>query len=121
MKDATAMPSASRVRAGAGASVRPVITRVLALAAMNAIFFFGLSGMLAWQAHLGAAWRKGHARLEFLRGELMPDGRGGRRVLPNADDASHQLRAAADSNALIVLPEGVHDYAEGDVVDVIPY
>ena len=75
----------------------------------------------AWQAHLGAAWRKGHARLEFLRGELMPDGRGGLRVLPNAADASHQLRAAADSNALIVLPEGVHDYAEGDVVDVIPY
>lgn len=37
----------------AGASVRPVVTRVLALAAMNAIFFFGLSGMLAWQAHLG--------------------------------------------------------------------
>lgn len=39
--------------ARAGASVRPVVTRVLALAAMNAIFFFGLSGMLAWQAHLG--------------------------------------------------------------------
>ncbi len=24
-------------------------------------------------------------------------------------------------STMIVLPEGVHDYAEGDVVDVIPY
>lgn len=36
-----------------GASVRPAATRVAALVGMNAIFFFGLSGMLAWQAHLG--------------------------------------------------------------------
>jgi membrane associated rhomboid family serine protease len=36
-----------------GASVRPVATRIAALAGMNALFFFGLSGMLAWQAHLG--------------------------------------------------------------------
>ncbi len=75
----------------------------------------------AWQARLGSAWRKGHARLEFLRGQLGPDGQGGLRVVPNAADASHQLRAAADSNALIVLPEGVRDYAEGEVVDVLPY
>ena len=75
----------------------------------------------AWQARLGSAWRKGHARLEFLRGHLAADGQGGLRVAPHADDASHQLRAAADSNALIVLPEGERDYAEGDVVDVLPY
>lgn len=75
----------------------------------------------AWQARLGSAWPKGHARLEFLRGQLAPDGQGGLRVLPNAADASHQLRAAADSNTLIVLPEGERDYAEGDVVDVLPY
>lgn len=36
-----------------GASVRPVATRIAALVGMNALFFFGLSGMLAWQAHLG--------------------------------------------------------------------
>jgi len=75
----------------------------------------------AWQARLGVAWRKEHARLEFLRGQLAPDGAGGLRVVPNAADASHQLRAAADSNALIVLPEGPRDYAEGDIVDVLPY
>lgn len=72
-----------------------------------------------WKAVLGAPWRKSHERLEFLRGWLAsaPDGR--LQVMPNAADASHQLRAAADSNALIVLPEGVHDYRAGDVVDVI--
>ncbi|KRA50589.1 gephyrin-like molybdotransferase Glp [Pseudoxanthomonas sp. Root630] len=75
----------------------------------------------AWQARLGAPWRKEHARLEFLRGQLAPDGTGGLRVLPNTADASHQLRAAADSNALIVLPEGARDYAAGDIVDVLPY
>ena len=72
-----------------------------------------------WKAVLAAPWRKTHERLEFLRGLLAsaPDGR--LQVTPNAADASHQLRAAADSNALIVLPEGAHDYRAGDVVDVI--
>jgi len=74
-----------------------------------------------WQARLGGDWRKAHARLEFLRGQLAPDGEGGLRVVPNAADASHQLRAAADSNALIVLAEGLRDYADGDIVDVLPY
>lgn len=72
-----------------------------------------------WRAALAAPWRKTHERLEFLRGWLdsAPDGR--LQVMPNAADASHQLRAAADSNALIVLPEGTRDYDMGDVVDVI--
>lgn len=33
--------------------VRPVVVRVLTLAALNAVFYIGLSGMLAWEAHLG--------------------------------------------------------------------
>jgi molybdopterin molybdochelatase len=72
-----------------------------------------------WKAVLGAPWKKQHERLEFLRGRLdsTPDGR--LQAMPNTADASHQLRAAADSNALIVFPEGAHDYRAGDVVDVI--
>lgn len=72
-----------------------------------------------WTAVLGAPWRKTHERLEFLRGRLtaMADGR--LQVMPNAADASHQLRAAADSDALIVLPEGARVFEAGDVVDVI--
>jgi len=72
-----------------------------------------------WKAVLTAPWRKTHARLEFLRGGLGSAADGRLQVTPNAADASHQLRAAADSNALIVLPEGAHDYRAGDVVDVI--
>ena len=44
------------------------------------------------------------------------------RVLP--DDPARlasALRAAADSNCLIVLPEGVADYAPGSLVEVVPY
>jgi molybdopterin molybdotransferase len=72
-----------------------------------------------WRAVLAAPWRKTHERLEFLRGwmDMAPDGRV--QVTPNAADASHQLRAAADSNALIVLPEGAREYRAGDVVEVI--
>ena len=71
------------------------------------------------KAVLRAPWRKTHERLEFLRGWLdgTPDGR--LLVMPNGADASHQLRAAADSNALIVLSEGARDYRAGDVIDVI--
>jgi rhomboid protease GluP len=37
----------------AGASVRPIYMRVAVLAGLNVVFYFGLGGMLAWQAHLG--------------------------------------------------------------------
>jgi membrane associated rhomboid family serine protease len=37
----------------AGVSERPVIIRVLVLAGINVAFFFGMDGMLAWEAHLG--------------------------------------------------------------------
>jgi membrane associated rhomboid family serine protease len=36
-----------------GASARPVVTRVLVLVGLNAAMFLALSGMLAWEAHLG--------------------------------------------------------------------
>ncbi|MCH6482196.1 molybdopterin molybdotransferase MoeA [Pseudoxanthomonas sp. LH2527] len=71
------------------------------------------------KAVLGAPWRKTHERREFLRGWLESAADGRLQVMPNAADASHQLRAAADSNALIVLPEGAREFNAGDVVDVI--
>ena len=72
-------------------------------------------------ARLAAPWRKSHARLEFLRGQLRHGDDGVLRVLPNPADASHRLRAAAESDALIVLPEGEHDYAVDELVQVIGY
>jgi molybdopterin molybdotransferase len=84
----------------------------------------GLQGRVAprmrWQARLGADFDKRHDRLEFLRGQLAPDGEGGLRVQPNPADGSHRLRAAAASNALIVLPEGPRAFRAGEVVDVLP-
>ncbi|MEP6633218.1 MAG: gephyrin-like molybdotransferase Glp [Luteimonas sp.] len=74
-----------------------------------------------WRARLQAPWRKSHERLEFLRGCLHSGEDGMLHVVPNPADGSHRMRAAADSDALIVLSAGQRDYAVGDVVDVLPY
>ncbi|WP_424933621.1 rhomboid family intramembrane serine protease [Amaricoccus macauensis] len=37
----------------AGVSVQPIVMRVVVLAGLNVAFYFGLGGMLAWEAHLG--------------------------------------------------------------------
>jgi membrane associated rhomboid family serine protease len=37
----------------AGVSPQPVLRRVLVLAGLNVFLYFGLGGMLAWEAHLG--------------------------------------------------------------------
>jgi molybdopterin molybdotransferase len=73
------------------------------------------------RARLGNALRKTHDRLEFLRGRLACDDDGCLVVAPNPADGSHRLRAAADSNALIVLPEGAGEWAAGARMDVLPY
>lgn len=74
-----------------------------------------------WHARLAAPWHKTHARHEFLRGRLRPGDDGILRVAPNAADASHRLRGAAESDALIVLPEGERAYAADEVVEILPY
>lgn len=73
------------------------------------------------RASLQSPVAKNHERLEFMRGVLACGEDGGLQVRPNPAVASHRLRAAADSNCLIVLPEGIADYAPGDVVDIVPY
>ncbi len=84
----------------------------------------GLQGRAARarrHAVLATAWRKTHERHEFLRGGLHHGDDGRLLVRPHPADASHQLRAAADSDALIVLEEGLRDHAAGDVVEIIAY
>ena len=75
----------------------------------------------AWHARLDSPWRKAHERLEFLRGRLRCSEEGSLAVEPNPADGSHRMRAAAESDALIVLGEGARDYAAGTVVTVLPY
>ena len=72
-------------------------------------------------ARLSAPWNKSHERLEFLRGRLEYGEDAMLRVRPNAADASHRLRGAAESDALIVLAEGPREYEADDVVEVIGY
>jgi molybdopterin molybdotransferase len=71
-------------------------------------------------ARLAAPIRKRHDRLEFLRGQLTCDEGGQWLVTPNPADGSHRLRAAADANALIVVPEGAGEWPVGSVLEVLP-
>ena len=72
-------------------------------------------------ARLSTPWSKSHQRLEFLRGRLQCDQDAVLRVMPNPADASHRLRGAAESDALIVLGEGSREYEVDDIVEVIGY
>ncbi|MFZ5637369.1 MAG: gephyrin-like molybdotransferase Glp [Pseudomonadota bacterium] len=73
------------------------------------------------RARLRTGWHKTHERLEFLRGRLSCDDDGTLWVEPNPADGSHRMRAAADSDALIVLPEGESTLEVGAVVNVLVY
>jgi molybdopterin molybdotransferase len=73
-----------------------------------------------WKAQLASGFSKRHDRLEFLRGQLRQDSQGVLWVEPNPADGSHRLRAVADSNALVVLPEGAAEWAPGSLLDVLP-
>jgi molybdopterin molybdotransferase len=74
-----------------------------------------------WHARMASAFDKRNARREFLRGRLLPGADGMLQVAPNPADGSHRLAAAAQSDALIVLPEGERTFAAGDMVEVLPY
>ena len=71
-------------------------------------------------AKLASSLDKTHDRLEFLRGSLACDPTGQLQVVPNPADGSHRLRAVADSNCLIVLPEGVASWQVGRLLEVLP-
>ena len=58
--------------------------------------------------------------IAFLRGSLSCDETGGWNVAPNPADGSHRLRAAAQANALIVVPEGAGEWGQGSVLEVLP-
>lgn len=75
----------------------------------------------AWRARLASPWHKAHERLEFLRGRLSPGDDGALMVEPNPADGSHRMRAAADSDALIMLDEGVREYPVGTAVTILAY
>jgi molybdopterin molybdotransferase len=73
------------------------------------------------RARLRSPVSKSHPRLEFRRGRLSCTCDGQLEVEPHPADGSHQQRGAAESNALIVLPEEARSLDAGVLVDVEPY
>lgn len=73
-----------------------------------------------WHAQLVAPLDKPHPRREFVRGWLSGGPNGALHVQADPATGSHRLRAAAEANALIVVPEGPQRFAAGEVVEVIP-
>ena len=71
-------------------------------------------------ARLSSEIKKTHPRLEFLRGKLSCDETGQLVVEKNPADGSHRLRAVAEANALIVVPEGAAQWLQGSVLEVLP-
>lgn len=75
----------------------------------------------ALKARLLATVSKSHARLEFRRARVSCDATGSLVVVPHPATGSHHQRGAAESNALIVLPESAREFDAGTVVDVEAY
>ncbi|HET8941553.1 MAG TPA: gephyrin-like molybdotransferase Glp [Rudaea sp.] len=71
-------------------------------------------------ARLTATIHKRHSRAEFQRARLSSDATGTLLATPNRAQGSGMLHSIVDADALIVLPESVHDFAAGDVVEVMP-
>jgi molybdopterin molybdotransferase len=83
-----------------------------------------LTGATAQQAPLRARLAepisKRHARAEFQRARLRCDAQGTLQATAQARQGSGMLRGVAEADALLMLPEGAHEFAAGDVVDVLP-
>lgn len=74
----------------------------------------------ALRARLRGAIDKRHPRAEFLRARLDCDAQAVLWATAHAKQGSGMLRGLAESDALILLPEGERRFAEGEVVEVWP-
>ncbi|MEO7478025.1 MAG: gephyrin-like molybdotransferase Glp [Lysobacteraceae bacterium] len=85
----------------------------------------GLQGEIstrsAVSARLSMPITKTHDRREFQRGRLEYGVDGVLRVAPHPATGSHRLRGAADSDCLIVLPEGPQSMPIDTLVEVLRY
>ena len=72
------------------------------------------------RARLRTGIDKRHARAEFQRTRLQCDENAVLWATPHSKQGSGMLRGVAETNALIVLPEGERRFAAGDVVEVLP-
>ncbi|MBS0382646.1 MAG: molybdopterin molybdotransferase MoeA [Proteobacteria bacterium] len=72
------------------------------------------------RARLAAPLHKKHPRAEFARCSLHTDAEGVQWATLHAKQGSGMLRGLAETDALALLPEGVREFAAGDVVMLWP-
>jgi molybdopterin molybdotransferase len=75
----------------------------------------------ALRARLLEPVRKSHDRLEFRRALLSCSSEATLVARAHPADGSHQQRGAAQSNALMILPESARQLDAGSLVDIEPY
>lgn len=73
----------------------------------------------SWRARLAAPLKKKHERAEFLRASLESREDGTLWATPLERQGSGMLRGVAEADALIVVPEEVHQLETGAAVDVL--
>lgn len=96
-----------------------VTFRVFAGFALHAMLGIGAVPEPA-RARLAAPLHKRHARAELARCSLATDEDGVQWATPHAKQGSGMLRGLAETDALVLLPEGAREYAKGDVVMLWP-
>lgn len=73
-----------------------------------------------WHARLAAPLAKKHERAEFLRARLESRDDGVLWATPLKKQGSGMLRGVAEADALVFVPEDVHELDVGAVVEVLP-
>jgi molybdopterin molybdotransferase len=75
-----------------------------------------------WEMHarLRDSIHKRHSRAEFMRTRLECDEQAVLWAHPHARQGSGMLRGVAEADALILLPEGEREFAQGECVPAIP-
>lgn len=73
-----------------------------------------------WKARLAAPLSKKHDRAEFLRASFEARDDGALWATPLRKQGSGMLRGVAEADALIFVPEDVHELAAGAVVELMP-
>lgn len=80
-----------------------------------------VDGVVPLRARLDEALVKRHDRLEFRRARVWCDDEGMLRTRPHPAIGSHQQSGAAESNALLRIPDDVRELAPGAIVAIHPY
>lgn len=75
---------------------------------------------VALRARLRKPIRKAHTRCEFQRARIVCDTDGVLWATALPQQGSGMLRGIAEADALIVLPEAAREYAQGEVVEMLP-